>query len=200
MRRGRYLAWAVALLVVGAACGSTPPLPATEYFPAVESELIRLGEATRDLTDRYAVELEAEIEALVEEIDPATPGASEQLLADVVAVATTKMQTIIESHARQVDVFAERVVELAPPDVVGRQHIELLEAFRIWADSGEETIRQLGTATDLNDLALTLQKSPFADAQLRVDEACRELLENAATVGVVLSCPGTELEALQVGS
>jgi len=188
-----------ALLLLLTAC-SSPPLPAAEYFPAVESELARLDQATRDLTDRYAAELEAEIEVLVSGIDPAAPGASDQLLADVVAVASAKMQLIIESHTRQVEVFTTRVAEMAPPKVVGNLHGELVDAFRSWTESGEETIAQLRLAADLNDLALMLQQSPYADAQLRVDEACRALLEDAAATGVVLTCPGTELEALQVGS
>jgi hypothetical protein len=175
-------------------------MPAAEYFPAVESELARLDQATRDLTDRYAAELEAEIKSLVEERDPAVAGSDDQLLAEVIALATTKMQAIIESHTGQVEVFTSRVGDLVPPEVVGRRHAELVDAFRGWAESGETTIAQLGVAADLNGLALTLQQSPYADAQLRVDEACRGLLDNAAAVDVVLTCPGTELEPLQVGS
>lgn len=189
-----------AFVLLLAACSSPPPLPAAEYFPAVESELARLDQATRDLTDRYAVELEAEIEDLVDGTDPAEPGSSDRLLTEVVALAATKMQAIIESHTGQVEVFTTRVGELVPPEVVGERHAELVDAFRSWAETGEETIAQLGVAGNLNDLARTLQQSTYADAQLRVDEACRGLLESAATVGVVLTCPGTELEALEVGS
>ena len=197
MPRGSLLAGLGLLL---AACSSPPPLPAAEYFPAVESELARLDEATRDLTDRYAAELEAEIETLVAESDSAAEGSGDRLLKEAIAVATTKMQAIIESHAGQVEVFTARVEELIPPDAVGREHAELVDAFRSWAESGEETVAQLGAAGDLNGLALTLQQSPYADGQLRVDEACRGLQEDAAAVGVVLTCPGTELEPLQVGS
>jgi hypothetical protein len=197
LRRG---SWFAGLVLVLTACSSPPPLAAAEYFPAVESELARLDQATRDLTDRYAAELEAEIESLVAEADPEAPGSSDRLLTEVVAAAIAKMQTIIGSHAEQVDVFTARVEDLVPPEVVERKHAELIDAFHSWAESGEETMAQLAAAVDLNGLAVTLQQSAYADAQLRVDEACRRLLDEAATVDVALSCPGTELEALRVGS
>jgi hypothetical protein len=188
------------LLLLLAACSSSPPLPATEYFPAVESELERLDQATRDLTDRYAVELEAEVEALVADSDSSAAGAADRLRDEVIAIAASKMQAIIESHAEQVDVFITRVEKLTPPKAVSSKHAELADAFRSWAGSGEETVTQLGTAGDLNGLVLALQQSPYADGQLRVDQACRALLDDAAVVDVVLTCPGTELQPLQVGS
>ena len=56
------LAWlAVVFLAAG---GSATPLPAADYFPAVEAELVRLDQATRDLPDRFASELEAKLEGL----------------------------------------------------------------------------------------------------------------------------------------
>lgn len=192
--------WTIGLLLLIAACSSPPPLPAAEYFPAVESELARLDQATRDLTDRYATELEAEFEALVAGSDPAQQGATDRLLVEVIALATAKMKAIIESHTGQVEAFAARVDDLAPPDMAEDGHSELLAAFRSWAQSGEATVAQLDAAADLNGLALTLQQSPYADAQLRVDEACRGMLEDAAVFGVTLTCPGSELRALQVGS
>lgn len=195
----RY-SWVAGLLFSLVACGSPPPLPAAEYFPAVEVELARLDQATRDLTDRYAMELEAEVEALVAAGDPEEAAANDRLVTDVIAVAATKMQAIIESHTGQVEGFAARIDELVPPDVVRDQHSDLIEAFRSWARSGEETVPRLDTAADVNGLARALQQSPYADAQLRVDEACRGLLEEAAVFGVALSCPGTELRALEVGS
>ena len=109
--------WTFGLLLLIAACSSPPPLPAAEYFPAVESELARLDQATRDLTDRYATELEAEFEELVAGSDPAQQGATDRLLVEVVALATTKMKAIIESHTGQVEGFAARVDDLAPPDM-----------------------------------------------------------------------------------
>ncbi len=197
MLRGSSLAGLVVLL---AACSTSPPLPATEYFPAVESELERLDQATRDLTDRYAVELEAEVGALVADRDSSEAGAGERLRDAVIAIAAAKMQAIIESHAGQVDVFIARMEKLTPPEAVSSEHAELADAFRSWAGSGEETVAQLGAAGDLNGLAIALQQSPYADGQLRVDQACRALLDDAAVVDVVLTCPGTELQPLQVGS
>jgi len=115
-------------------------------------------------------------------------------------IAAGKMQAIIEAHAGQVEVFIARVDELIPPETVGAEHAELIGAFRSWAESGEATVAQLGVAGNLNGLAHTLQQSPYADAQLRVDEACRGLLDAAAAVDVILTCPGTELQPLEVGS
>lgn len=189
----------VAVLLLVAACGSPPPMPAADYFPAVETELARLDQATRDLTDRYAAELEAEIETLVADSESSEEGSRDRIATEAISMAATKMQAVIESHIGQVEVFAIRVGDLVPPEVVGKRHTELVDAFRGWAESGATTITQLGTAADLHSLAVTLQQSPYADAQLRVDEACRGLLDNAAAVGVVLTCPGSELEPLQVG-
>lgn len=195
----RVSAIAVLVLLL-AACSSPPPLSAAEYFPAVEAELARLDLATRDLTDRYAAELEAEIETLVADSDSSAADYGDRLLEEVMAIAADKMQAIIESHAGQVEVFTARLEELIPPKRVHSKHGELVGAFRSWAESGEATVAQLGAADDLNGLALTLQQSPYADGQLRVDEACRSLLDDAAGVGVVLTCPGTELQPLEVGS
>ena len=132
--------------------------------------------------------------------DSSTAGSGDRLLQEVIAIAADKMQTIIESHAGQVEAFAARLEDLVPPETVHSRHGELVGAFRSWAESSEATVAQLGAAGDLNGLALTLQQSPYADGQLRVDEACRRLLEDAAAFGVVLTCPGTELQPLEVGS
>jgi hypothetical protein len=175
-------------------------LPAAEYFPAVEAELARLDLATRDLTDRYAAELEAEIGSLMAGGDSSEADSGDRLLEAVMMIAAVKMQAIIESHAGQVEVFIARVDELIPPETVGSEHAELVDAFRSWAESGEATIAQLGAAGNLNGLGLTLRQSPYADAQLRVDEACRGLLDDAADVGIILTCPGPELQPLEVGS
>lgn len=187
-------------LVFLTACSSPPPMTAAAYFPAVEAELARLDLATRDLTDRFAAELDAEIEALIADTDASAPDAGGRVLAAIVAVATVKMQAIIDSHTGQVEVFTTRVGELVPPEVVGGRHDELVAAFRTWAGTGEATIAQLAQAAELDDLAIILRESPFADAQLRVDEACLGLGDSAATVNVVLTCPGSELQALEVGS
>ena len=71
-------------------------------------------------------------------------------------------------------------------------------AFDAWAASGAATLAELESAGDLAALALALRASPFADAQFRVDQACRALVDNAAGVGVTLTCPGTQLQALEV--
>ena len=68
------------LSLAGAACSSEPPLTAAVYFPAVEDELMRLDQATRDLTDRYAIELEAELEALVTASDLNDPVVADRVL------------------------------------------------------------------------------------------------------------------------
>ena len=110
-RRG-LLRLSVGIGLVGlviAACGSEPPLPAAEYFPMVEAELARLDQATKDLTDRFATELENEVIALVE----ANPGADQvELLEQAIPIARSKMQSIISSHVTQLAVFAERVEPL----------------------------------------------------------------------------------------
>jgi hypothetical protein len=173
-------------------------LPAAEYFPAIESELARLDQATKDLTDRYAGELEAELAVLLETIDPAATAASDAALADAVAIARSKMQAIIAAQGEQVAVFTSRVDELEPPPAVGTGHAELVAAFSAWGESGAATVAELATAADLESLARTLRGSPFADAQFRVDQACNALVDNAAGVGVTLTCPGTRLQALEV--
>ena len=196
MRRRDALVAAVAVLLAG--CSSEPPLPAAEYFPAVEAELARLDQATKDLTDRFAGELESELNELLAAVDPEAPADSDTLLADAVAVARSKMQAIIGAQGEQVVVFTSRVGELEPPSAVGSGHSELVAAFTAWGESGTATIAGLDAAMDLESLGRALRSSPFADAQLRVDEACRALVDNAAGVGVALTCPGTQLRALEV--
>lgn len=186
------------LSLAGAACSSEPPLTAAVYFPAVEDELMRLDQATRDLTDRYAIELEAELEALVTASDLNDPVVADRVLGEIVSVARAKMQTIIEAHTGQVAVFVARVEELAPPDTVAGRHGELIDAFTGWATSAGATVAQLEQAIALEDLAVALTDSPYADAQLRVDQACLALGDNAAAVAVVLTCPGTRIAAFDV--
>jgi len=187
---------AVALIVTG--CSSEPPLPAAEYFPAVEVELARLDQATKDLTDRFAAELEAELNELLAAVDPEAPADPDALLLDAIVIARSKMQAIIAAQGEQVVVFTSRVQELEPPSAIGSGHAELLAAFTVWGESGAATIASLDAAADLESLGRALRSSPFADAQFRVDEACRALVDNAAGVGVELTCPGTQLRALEV--
>ena len=158
------------LMVAVAACSPATPLPAAEYFPVVEEELARLDQATRDLTDRYAAELEGELAVLVGDVDPDDAAAVEQLRVEALGITTSKMQAIIEAHTGQVDLFVTRVEELVPPEVIAGRHEELVAAFRGWAASGEGTVTDLGTAGELGDLAVLLRASPYADARLRVDE------------------------------
>ena len=186
----------MALPLLAAGCSSEPPLPAAEYFPAVEAELARLDLATKDLTDRYAAELESELGELLAD---AEAGSETATLADAVAgIARSKMQAIIAAQGEQVEVFTVRVGELEPPRAVSSGHAELLAAFEGWAASGAATLAELDAADDLAALALALRASPFADAQFRVDQACRALVDNAAGAGVELTCPGTQLQALEV--
>jgi hypothetical protein len=195
-RSGVTAAATLTLLVAG--CGGEPPLPAAEYFPTVEAELARLDRATKDLTDRFAAELESELNELLAAADPEAPAAPDSLLADAVAIARSKMQAIIAAQGEQVEVFTSRIGELEPPRAVGSGHNELIAAFTAWESSGADTVVALAGATDLESLALALRASPFADAQFRVDEACRALVDNAAGVGVELTCPGTQLQVLEV--
>jgi len=190
---------ALILVVLGAAsCGSAERLPAAEYFPRVESELARLNDATRDLTSRFGAELESELAGLLAELDLAAPGAADRARSDITAVARSKMQAIIVSHGRQLEIFVDRVGELVPPVTVASAHEELVESFSVWAGTAQATVERLAAAEALEDLTSALAGSPFADAQLRVDVACRELTDNAASVGVVLTCPGTRLDVLEV--
>lgn len=189
---------AAAVAMVVAACSSAEPMPADEYFPAVEAELMRLDQATRDLTDRYATELEADMRDLVENADTSVPGESDRVLAAIIAVASEKMQAIIDAHTGQLTVFADRVGEFVPPDLVAAGHDELIAAFAGWAATAGDTNALLGDAAEITDLGEVLVASPYADAQFRVDNACRELIDNAIAVGVELSCPGTQLNILEV--
>ncbi|MCP3975482.1 MAG: hypothetical protein GY720_13440 [bacterium] len=197
MRRISALALLVASLTV--ACGSAPPLAAADYFPAVENELARLDLATRDLTDRFATELESELESLVAAIDVSVPGAADRALEEIVSVSRTKMQTIIEAHIAQLEVFGDRVDVLVPPKLIATRHAEFVDAFANWAQSGPATVALLQSAADLEALGSVLAASSYADAQLRVDQACRALNDNAAGVEVQLTCPGSELTVLDVG-
>ncbi len=192
---------AAALLVAATAtaCGGPTPLPAAEYFPAVEAELVRLDLDTRDLTDRFARELENELEALVAEIDVSVPGASDRALEEIVGVSRSKMESIIEAHVDRLEVLAERVDELVPPKLIVNLHTEFVEAFTSWASSGAATIELLANAADLEALGGVLTASPYADAQLRVDEACRALAENATGIEGRLTCPGTQFDVLNLG-
>ncbi|NND03000.1 MAG: hypothetical protein HKN91_09450 [Acidimicrobiia bacterium] len=186
----------LALVVVSGACNSEPPLAAAEYFPAVEEELVRLDQATKDLTDRYATELENELGVIAaaaeEDSDPT------ELLAQVIPVARSKMRQIIGAHTEQLGVFADRVGELIPPDAVASGHDELVAAMEGWAATAESTSGLLDGADDFGALVAAISGSPYADAQLRVDRACNALQDNAAAVGVALSCPGTQLGVLEV--
>lgn len=171
-------------------------MAAADYFSVVEAELVRLEQATKDLTDRYAGELEDELAAILEaageEPDP------EELLALVVPAARGKMRLIIEAHTEQLGVFAERVGDLVPPDAVATGHGELVAAMAGWADTASGTAGSLDGAEDLTGLVAVISGSPYADAQFRVDQACTALQDNAAAVGVSLSCPGTQLGVLEV--
>ena len=181
--------------LVIAACGSEPPLPAAEYFPTVEAELARLDQATKDLTDRFATELENEVVALVE----ANPEADQvELFEQAIPIARSKMQSIISSHVTQLAVFAERVEPLIPPDVIRSAHRELVAAMSGWAATGDTTVALLDAAADRESLVAAISASPYADAQARVRQACDSLQPNAASVGVVLTCPGEQLSVLQV--
>jgi len=157
---------------------------------------VRLEQATKDLTDRYATELESELEAVVaaagEQLD------ADDLLAQVIPVARDKMRLIIEAHTEQLGVFSDRVGDLIPPDAVATGHSELVAAMEGWAGTAAGTVGLLDGAEDLNGLVAVISGSPYADAQFRVDQACNALQDNAAAVGVSLSCPGTQLGVLQV--
>lgn len=196
MRRASALVLLVGLVV--ASCGDSS-LAAIEYFPAVEAELSQLDLSTKDLTGRFVTELEAELEKLVATADFSVPGAADRALEDIVNASRAKMQSIIEAHTGQVDGFADRVDELVPPKVVAAAHGELVAAFTNWAESGAATITLLQDATDLDALGAVLTASPYADAQVRVDQACQALTDGAASVEVELTCPGTQLEVLDVG-
>lgn len=198
MRRHDAVLAAATMALFVSACSSEPPLPAAEYFPAVETELARLDQATKDLTDRFAGELESELNELLAGVDPEAPADSDALLLDALVIARSKMQAIIGAQGEQVVVFTSRVGELEPPRAVGSGHAELVAAFTVWGESGVATIAELDAASDLESLGRALRGSPFADAQFRVDEACRALVDNAAGVGVELTCPGTQLRALEV--
>lgn len=186
------------LAAVAVACGASP-LPAAEYFPAIEGELARLDRATKDLTSRFATELEAELEGLVAAIDTSVPGAADRALEEIVTVSRLKMQSIIEAHTDQVEVFSDRAGDLVPPVPAAGTHDELIDAFAAWAESGAATVSLLAAASDLDALADVLTASPYADSQLRVDEACRALNDRASGVQIQLTCPGTQLEVLEVG-
>lgn len=185
-----------AVVLFSTSCTSEPPLAAADYFPSVEEELVRLDRATKDLTDRYANELETELAVILEtggdQSDP------DDLLAQVVPAARAKMRLIIEAHTEQLGVFADRVGTLVPPQAVATAHSELVEAMSGWAETADGTVGLLDGAQNLNDLVAVISGSPYADAQLRVDQACNALQDNAVAVGVSLSCPGTQLGVLQV--
>lgn len=186
------------VILLAVACSSVEPLPAAEYFPMVEAELMRLDQSTRDLTDRYATELETEMSRILDAVDPEDETASNRMLADILAVAKVKMQAIVSSHAGQLEVFAERVGALEPPAAVRSAHDELVAAFAGWAATGESTTLALSAAEELAALPGIISGSSYADAQLRVDAACRALEGNAAAVDVALTCPGTRLGVLAV--
>lgn len=188
----------MALVAAAMACSSSPPLPAAEYFSVVEEELIRLDQATKDLTDRYALELDKEIELLVATREAESGEPADGVLDAIVDVARAKMQAIISAHTGQVDLFTERIGGLIPPDAVSSSHQELVASFATWASTAEATLLQLETAAGLGELAAALTASPYADAQLRVDQACRALIANAAGAGIELSCPGARVEMLAV--
>lgn len=171
-------------------------MAAADYFPVVEAELARLEQATKDLTDRYATELEAEIETIV--IAAGEDTDRDDLLSQVVPIATDKMRLIIESHTTQLGVFADRVGDLIPPDAVATGHNELVGAMAGWAETAPGTVGLLAGVKDLNGLVAVITGSPYADAQFRVDQACTALVDNAAAVSVSLTCPGTQLGVLQV--
>jgi len=196
--RSRLVGAAVALAILGTGCSSEPPMAAADYFAALQDELARLDQATRDLTDRFAFELEEEMGRVVATLDPSIADSSARALEQGVFLGRAKMGAIISAQGEQVTVFVDRVDVLTPPETVAGAHAELLTAFSAWAAAGDDTIAALDAATDLNDLAMALSSSPFADAQLRVNQACRSLVDNAAAVGVELSCPGTEVDVLEV--
>lgn len=188
---------AVGLLAVSA-CGAEPALPAADYFATVEEELARLDQATRDLTDRYATEAENELEALIEGADMADSDVAEQLRLQLAVIARSKAQSIIAAHTQQLRVFADRVGNLAPPDPVKAAHRELVDAMAAWAETDGATAELIAAAVDISDVGVAISGSPYADAQMRVDAACRSLEPNAAAVGIELTCPGTRLDVLQV--
>lgn len=171
-------------------------MAAADYFPQIEGELVRLEQATKDLTDRYATELENELAPILAAAEDAAD--RDDALAQVIPVARSKMRLIIEAHTEQLGVFAGRVGELVPPDAVSSGHKELVAAMQGWAETATATVGLLEGADDVLGLVEVISGSPYADAQFRVDRACNALQDNAAAVGVSLTCPGTQLGVLQV--
>ena len=190
----RFTGVFVAIVLLTAACGGDPALSMEDYFAAVETETARYDQATDDIANAFALQLDtafADYSAAATDADEATALAGLEALTTVAVDAT---RTSFELTAVQLDQFIATMDDLEPPEEVAAQHDEAVAALRASRAAIDPTIAAINEITALADLEPVLAGSAFADSRVRLESSCVALEQAGRDNGVEvdLDCPGDD--------
>jgi len=163
--------------VVGAAC-SAPSGSLDDYAPAAEDHAAAYTAEVGALRGAYATGMDETVTALQGESD------GSNLRDAVVAEAVDQSVVLFASLGDALDRYIRNLRELDPPAAVSVDHGDLIAALVVSREGISPILEALPTATTFDQIGRIIAGSGFADAQLRVEAACKTLERTIGSDGM----------------
>jgi hypothetical protein len=154
--------------VILTAC-SAGSVSVADYAPAVEERAAAYGAESDDLKDQHLATLEDTVSRLQGELDG-------QALIDAAISETARESTkLFAGISDALDRYVRDLDAMTPPDTVSDDHRAFIRALETSRAGLGSVLADLPGALSFEEIDKVIAGSGFADAQQRVEAACRAL-------------------------
>lgn len=176
----------IVVAILAAAC-STVSVSITDYSAAVEERAAAYGTESDDLEEQQLATLEDTVGRLQSELEG-------QALIDAAISETARESTkLFAGISDALDRYVQDLDAMAPPSTVSDEHVTYMQALDTSRSGLVSVLEDLPGATSFEEMDRAIAGSGFADAQQRVEAACRVLEDAIEEQGpaVDLRCEAT---------
>ncbi|NNK92359.1 MAG: hypothetical protein HKO87_07990, partial [Acidimicrobiia bacterium] len=161
----------IAIVLVVAACGQATTID--EYFMDIVSAAQDFDAATEPLT--AGVDLDSDLAALAENVDPNDPEQVAQFFEDATNLAKTQTDIILSEAEVAAAAFVARLAGIDPPNAVADEHATTVQRGEALVEEIPRTRASLDAAQTLDDFADALAASPIGRLSEEFSASCRDL-------------------------
>ncbi|MBT8212618.1 MAG: hypothetical protein KJN71_05700 [Acidimicrobiia bacterium] len=168
------------LVVVG--CGGGVSLDG--YYAEIEAASQAFDAATEPLT--AGVDLDSDIAAMAESVDPNDPDQVARFLEDATTLAKAQTDDVLAESGVAAAAFVQRLSEVDAPEEVATEHAAAVERGEALVAEIPRIRAEIDAAATLEDFADALSASPIGRLSEEFSAACRDLQAIADGEGITV--------------